>query len=65
MKEKETKPGFLKLTTLAIVGVLLLVFAAVLLLWHGNANSMQAIAQLIGPAIFVFDLLVSYVGGLA
>ena len=52
MKEKETKPGFLKLTTLAIVGVLLLVFAAVLLLWHGNANSMQATPAMVAGVYF-------------
>ena len=52
MSKKETKSRFLKATTLAIVGVLLLVFTAVLLLWHGNANSMQAMPALVAGVYF-------------
>ena len=52
MNKKETKSRFLKATTLAIVGVLLLVFTAVLLLWHGNANSMQAEPALVAGIYF-------------
>ena len=52
MSKKETKSRFLKATTLAIVGVLLLVFTAVLLLWHGNANSMQAAPAMVAGVCF-------------
>ena len=52
MSKKETKSRFLKATTLAIVGVLLLVFTAVLLLWHGNANSMQATPAMVAGVCF-------------
>ena len=52
MSKKETKSRFLKATTLAIVGVLLLVFTAVLLLWHGNANSMQAAPAMVAGIYF-------------
>ena len=52
MSKKETKSQFLKATTLAIVGVLLLVFTAVLLLWYGNANSMQAEPALVAGVYF-------------
>ena len=52
MNKTETKSRFLKATTLAIVGVLLLVFSAVLLLWHGNANSMQAAPAMVAGVYF-------------
>ena len=52
MSKKETQSRFLKATTLAIVGVLLLVFTAVLLLWHGNANSMQAAPAMVAGVYF-------------
>lgn len=52
MSNKETKSRFLKATTLAIVGVLLLVFTAVILLWHGNANSMQATPAMVAGVYF-------------
>ncbi|MEE1244896.1 MAG: histidine kinase [Acutalibacteraceae bacterium] len=52
MRKKETKSRFLKATTLAIVGVLLLVFTAVLLLWYGNANSMQAAPAMVAGVYF-------------
>ena len=52
MSKKETKSRFLKATTLAIVGILLLVFTAVLLLWHGNANSMQAMPAMVAGVYF-------------
>ncbi len=52
MSKKETKSRFLKATTLAIVGILLLVFTAVLLLWYGNANSMQAEPALVAGVYF-------------
>ena len=52
MSKKETKSRFLKSTTLTIAGVLLLLFAAVLLLWHGNANSMQAAPAMVAGVYF-------------
>ena len=52
MNEKENKPCFLKATTLAITGVLLLVFSALFLLWHGNANSMQATPAMVAGVYF-------------
>ncbi len=52
MNKTETKSRFLKATTLAIVGVLLLVFSAFLLLWHGNANSMQATPAMVAGVYF-------------
>ena len=52
MSKKETKSQFLKATTLAIVGVLLLVFTAVLLLWHGNATSNQAMPAMVAGVYF-------------
>lgn len=42
MDKKENKTRFLHRTTLTIAGVLLLLAAAVLLLWHGNSHSNQA-----------------------
>ena len=52
MSKKETKSRFLKATTLPIVGVLFLVFTAVLLLWHGNATSNQAMPALVAQVYF-------------
>lgn len=52
MGKTETKSRFLKATTLAIVGVLLLVFTAVLLLWHGNATSNQAMPAMVAGVYF-------------
>ena len=52
MSKKETKSRFLKATTLAIVGVLLLLFAAIILLWHGNATSNQAMPAMVAQVYF-------------
>ena len=52
MTEKETKSLFFKTTTLPIVGVVILLLLAVLLLWHGNANSMQATHALVAQVYF-------------
>ena len=52
MKDKETKSQFLSRTALPIVGALLLVFSAVILLWYGNANSMQATPALVAGIYF-------------
>ena len=52
MSKKETKSRFLKATTLTLAVVLLLLFAAALLLWHGNANSMQAAPAMVAGVYF-------------
>ena len=52
MKDKETKSQFLSRTTITIAGVLLLLLSAVILLWHGNANSMQAAPALVAGVYF-------------
>ncbi len=52
MKDKGIKLPFLNRTTLAIAGVLLLLLSSVLLLWHGNANSMQAFPAMIAQVYF-------------
>ena len=52
MHKKETKFRFLNMTTLAIAGILLLLLTAVILLWHGNANSRQAIPALVAQVYF-------------
>lgn len=52
MNDKETKSRFINMTTLTIAGVLLLLLSAVILLWHGNANSMQAMPALVAQVYF-------------
>ena len=52
MKDKESKFRFFNMTTLTITGVLLLLLAAALLLWHGNANSNQAVPALVAQVYF-------------
>ena len=52
MSKNETKPCFFKATALWIVGILVVLFLAVALLWHGNANSMQAIPALVADIYF-------------
>ncbi len=52
MKDKETKSQFLSRTTITIAGVLLLLLLAVMLLWHGNANSMQAMPAMVAGVYF-------------
>ena len=52
MSKNETKPRFLKATTLRIVGILVVLFLAVVLLWHGNANSMQAMPAMVAGVYF-------------
>lgn len=39
MNDKKNKSRFLNMTTIKIVGVLLLFFSAIVLLWHSNAHS--------------------------
>ena len=52
MTDKETKPQFFNMTTLKIVGVILILFASVLLLLYGNATSNQAIPALVAQVYF-------------
>ena len=52
MKDKEIKSRFFNTTTLTIAGVLLLLLSAVVLLWHSNANSMQAMPALVAQVYF-------------
>ena len=52
MKKKEPKSRFLNTTTLTIAGVLLLLFAAIILLWHGNATSNQAMPAMVAGVYF-------------
>ena len=52
MDSKETKFSFINKTTLWIIGILVVLFLAVTLLWHGNANSMQAMPALVAQVYF-------------
>ena len=52
MRKRGMKLRPVKATTLAVVGVALVLFAAVILLWHGNANSMQAMPALVAQVYF-------------
>ncbi len=52
MNEKETKFRPFNIRTLPIVGVLLLLLTAIILIWHSNANSMQAAPALMAKIYF-------------
>ena len=52
MDSKETKFSFINKTAWWIAGMLLMLFLAVVLLWHGNANSMQAMPALVAQVYF-------------
>ena len=52
MGNKETKFSFVKKTTLCNVGILAVLFFAVMLLWYGNANSMQATPAMLAGVYF-------------
>ena len=52
MNDKQTRFRFLNMKMLSIAGILLLLLAAVILLWHGNANSMQAEPALVAGVYF-------------
>ena len=52
MDDKRTKSQLLNLTTLKIVGVVLIIFLAIALLWYGNATSNQAIPALVAQVYF-------------
>ena len=52
MGSKETKFSFINKTAWWIAGMLLMLFLAVVLLWHGNANSMQAMPAMVAQVYF-------------
>ena len=52
MDGKGTRFRFLNMTTLKIFGVLLILLAAIVLLWRGNATSYQAIPALVAQVYF-------------
>ncbi|MBE6913024.1 MAG: hypothetical protein E7473_10920 [Ruminococcaceae bacterium] len=52
MKEEKIKSCFFNTTKITIAGILLLLLSAVVLLWHTNANSMQAIPALVAQVYF-------------
>ena len=52
MSKKEIGSRLLNKTVLATVGILLLLLSAVVLLWYGNANSMQAMPALVAQVYF-------------
>ena len=52
MGNKETKFSFINKTTLCIVGIFAMLFLALVLLWHGNANSMQAAPAMVAGVYF-------------
>ena len=52
MNSKEAKVSFINKTTLWIIGVFNVLCMAVALLWHGNANSMQAMPALVAQVYF-------------
>ena len=52
MNDKKTISRFFNTSTLTIAGVLLLLLSAVVLLWHGNATSNQAVPALVAQVYF-------------
>ena len=52
MGNKETRFSFINKTTLCIVGIFAVLFLALVLLWYGNANSMQAKPALVAGVYF-------------
>ena len=52
MGNKETRFSFINKTTLWIVGIFVVLFLALVLLWYGNANSMQAKPALVAQVYF-------------
>ena len=52
MDSKETKFSLINKTTLCIVGIFAVLFLALVLLWHGNANSMQAAPAMVAGVYF-------------
>ena len=52
MNGEKTKSRFLNMPILIVAGILLLLLAAVILLWHGNATSNQAFPALVAQVYF-------------
>ncbi len=52
MSNKKLKFPFLNMSVLKIVGIMLILLTAIALLWHGNANSMQAIPAMTAGVYF-------------
>ena len=52
MNSKEAKSRFLNRTTLTVAGIVLLLLLSVILLWHGNATSNQAVPALVAQVYF-------------
>lgn len=52
MDSKETKFSFINKTTLCIVGIFAVLFLALVLLWHGNATSNQAMPAMVAGVYF-------------
>ena len=52
MDSKETKFSFINKTTLCIVGIFAVLFLALVLLWHGNATSNQAMPAMVAQVYF-------------
>ena len=52
MGNKETRFSFINKTTLWIVGLFVVLFLALVLLWYGNANSMQAMPAMVAGVYF-------------
>ena len=52
MDSKETKFSFINKTTLWIVGIFAVLFLALVLLWHGNATSNQAMPAMVAQVYF-------------
>ena len=59
MDNKRAKSRFLNSTMLKIVGVVLIIFLAIALLWYGNENSMQAMPALVAQVYFDGEYRVS------
>jgi hypothetical protein len=52
MTDKKARLRFVNGKTLLIAGVVLLLLTAVILLWHSNANSNQAMPALVAQVYF-------------
>ena len=55
MKDKTNKVRFGSRTTITIAGILLLLLFSVILLWHGNATSNQAVPAMVAQVYFAGD----------
>ncbi len=52
MTKKGAKSHFLNIKTITFTGIILLLFAAIILLWHNNATSNQALPALVAQIYF-------------